>query len=374
VTALGRKPRDSSCHASALAIRQVGAEPLKPSARAAGATTSRSAARSAACAVIDTAFHAAHDARSSALPRDSRHESTFTLTVSTPPTGQPATVATAVVSRPKQSTKVGHRLSAADSMGTWKRYTPRMGLVLHHASGYASATRSDRIGVEHLWLGLLSAGDGVALRVLSALDVDSESLRESIRTNAPVGEHGPDPDEPLTAESFIQGLEAKDRIQLSDDVHAVLVAAAGQSDDHVHTGHLLITLVSHGSAPVVERGLTVERVQAETARQLAEFLYGRPAAMDAALADELIAVPRASVPADIRALDARIAELRQLKEAAVDSAEFDVAARVRDQEKQLLRQRAQRVQDWAAGVDVLALAEEVEALRAEVDRLRDRGQ
>jgi hypothetical protein len=157
---------------------------------------------------------------------------------------------------------------------------------------------------------------------------------------------------------------------LSDDARAVLARAAAQTDAHVDTGHLLLGLLAHDPDALAESGVTEQQVRAETARLLAEFLRGRPANVDAGKADELIAAPRVSVPADIRALDEKIADTRRAKEAAIDAEEFETAGRIRDHEKQLLSQRAERVRDWAAGIDVLALAEEVEALRAEVDRLR----
>ena len=113
-----------------------------------------------------------------------------------------------------------------------------------------------------------------------------------------------------------------------------------------------------------------ERVRAEIERHVAEYLSGRPNGFDPANADRLIAVPRVKVPGQVRELDARIAEVRQQKEDAINAQDFERAAEIRGREKELLGERNEMVAEWAAGVDVLALTEEVEALRAEVDRLR----
>lgn len=87
--------------------------------------------------------------------------------------------------------------------------------------------------------------------------------------------------------------------------------------------------------------------------------YGFLAGLIAYMA--MFTVPRVKVPGQIRELDARIVEVRHQKEDAVDAQEFDLVRTIR---KQL-------VAEWTAGMDVVALAEEVEALRAEVDQLRD---
>ncbi|WP_308288929.1 Clp protease N-terminal domain-containing protein [Streptomyces humicola] len=44
--------------------------------------------------------------------------------------------------------------------------------------------REPRIDIEHILLGLLAEGEGVAIQVLSELDVDTESLRQAILDRA----------------------------------------------------------------------------------------------------------------------------------------------------------------------------------------------
>src|ERR1700753_2310671 len=59
-------------------------------------------------------------------------------------------------------------------------YTPRVKKVLDLARREAKNLNHTYIGTEHLLLGLLREGDGVAAKVLRALDVDIEQCRQEI--------------------------------------------------------------------------------------------------------------------------------------------------------------------------------------------------
>jgi len=59
-------------------------------------------------------------------------------------------------------------------------YTPRVKKVLSLAGKEAKALNHTYVGTEHLLLGLLREGDGVAARVLKNLDVDIEQTRQEI--------------------------------------------------------------------------------------------------------------------------------------------------------------------------------------------------
>jgi len=59
-------------------------------------------------------------------------------------------------------------------------YTPRVKKVLALASKEAKALNHSYVGTEHLLLGLLREGEGVAARVLKSLDVDIERCRQEI--------------------------------------------------------------------------------------------------------------------------------------------------------------------------------------------------
>ncbi|MEP6853527.1 MAG: ATP-dependent Clp protease ATP-binding subunit, partial [bacterium] len=66
-------------------------------------------------------------------------------------------------------------------------------------------------------------------------------------------------------------------------------------------------------------------------------------------------IRRMTAPPDLREFDERIAEVRREKESAIDSQDFEKAASLRDKEKTLLGEKAQREREWKAGdLDVVA--------------------
>jgi len=66
-------------------------------------------------------------------------------------------------------------------------------------------------------------------------------------------------------------------------------------------------------------------------------------------------IRRMTAPPDLRDFDERIAQVRRDKESAIDAQDFERAAQLRDKEKQLLSQKAQREKEWKAGdLDVVS--------------------
>ena len=59
-------------------------------------------------------------------------------------------------------------------------YTPRVKKVLALANKEAKALNHSYVGTEHILLGLLREGDGVAARVLKNLDIDLERARQEV--------------------------------------------------------------------------------------------------------------------------------------------------------------------------------------------------
>ncbi len=78
-------------------------------------------------------------------------------------------------------------------------YTPRVKKVLNLASKEAKQLQHTYVGTEHILLGLLREGDGVAARVLKNLDIDIEQTRQEILKeldpNFAVGEEDPEDEE-----------------------------------------------------------------------------------------------------------------------------------------------------------------------------------
>ena len=72
-------------------------------------------------------------------------------------------------------------------------------------------------------------------------------------------------------------------------------------------------------------------------------------------------IRRMTAPPDVREVDEKIAEVRLKKESAIDGQDFELAARLRDEERQLQEERGRREQTWKAGeMDVLSEIDEEE--------------
>jgi ATP-dependent Clp protease ATP-binding subunit ClpC len=76
-------------------------------------------------------------------------------------------------------------------------------------------------------------------------------------------------------------------------------------------------------------------------------------------------IRRMTAPPDLREFDERIAHTRREKESAIDAQDFEKAAALRDTEKRLLGEKADREKQWKAG-DMDIVAEVNEELIAEV--------
>src|SRR5919198_1487535 len=67
-------------------------------------------------------------------------------------------------------------------------------------------------------------------------------------------------------------------------------------------------------------------------------------------------ISRMTAPPTVREMDERIAEVRMKKESAIDAQDFERAARLRDEERKLLEEKAAREREWKTGLSK-ALAE-----------------
>ncbi len=76
-------------------------------------------------------------------------------------------------------------------------------------------------------------------------------------------------------------------------------------------------------------------------------------------------IRRMTAPPELRAFDEQIAATRREKESAIDGQDFEKAASLRDQEKQLIAAKATKEKEWKAG-DLDVVAEVGENLIAEV--------
>jgi prophage maintenance system killer protein len=226
------------------------------------------------------------------------------------------------------------------------RFTARARQVIAAAQDEARALHHNYIGTEHILLGLIKEGDGVAGRALDALGISLDAVRQQVFEIIGEGKQAPAGHIPFTPRSKkVLDLALREAMQL----------------DHLYIGteHILLGLVKEGDGvafQVLTRlGADHTRIRDQVLRLLAERTQPR---------DE-------SVPPGIRDYDLRIAQATQEKDAAIDAQELDRAAALRASEKQLLADRERLIAEWSAGTDVVALGRELDRLRYEVSRLQD---
>jgi chromosome segregation ATPase len=120
-----------------------------------------------------------------------------------------------------------------------------------------------------------------------------------------------------------------------------------------------------GKEPAASGG---QRPASRPERRLVSALQARVDAIESRLS---AVEKRAGTGADTSELDRRIEGLRRDRAAAVEAQEYERAASLRDEEKQLLEEKAARQREWeAAHPGLPSLAERCARLGEELDRLR----
>jgi len=128
-------------------------------------------------------------------------------------------------------------------------YTPRVKKVLNLASKEAKQLQHTYVGTEHILLGLLREGDGVAARVLKNLDVDIEETRKEILKEL-------DPNFAMSEEGF----EEEDEVEEAGSVKGE--GKKGNKTPALRAfGRDLTEIVRKGEMdPVIGRSEEIERV------------------------------------------------------------------------------------------------------------------
>jgi len=122
-------------------------------------------------------------------------------------------------------------------MELWQRFTPRARRVVLLAHTEAQRSRVQLISTEHLLMGLLRLGDGVAVETLDLAGVDLNKLRSDLEERMEVG--------------AIE--EASQELSFTPDATQVLQLAYAEArqlgDAHIGTEHLLLGLLRLGKGP-----------------------------------------------------------------------------------------------------------------------------
>jgi ATP-dependent Clp protease ATP-binding subunit ClpA len=210
------------------------------------------------------------------------------------------------------------------------------------------------IGTEHILLGLIHEGEGVAAKALESLGISLEAVRAQVEEIIGQGQSAPTGHIPFTP-------RAKKVLELS------LREALQLGHNYIGTEHILLGLIREGEGVaaqvLVKLGADLSRVR----QQVVQVLSGYAGGEDVGARMRLV---RMTVPDDLREAEEQLAQVRREKEAAIQAQDFEQAATLRDQEKQLLPRLAEREREWTAEVDLAAVIQENHKLHSEVERLR----
>src|SRR3990170_4246212 len=143
------------------------------------------------------------------------------------------------------------------------KFTERARRVLTLAQEEAQRFNHNYIGTEHLLLGLVREGDGVAAKVLSNLGVELNKVRSAVEFIIGRGDR-------MVLGEIGLATRAKKVIELAVD------EARRLSHHYIGTEHLLLGLVREGegiAASVLESlGVNLEKVRTETTRILSQSM------------------------------------------------------------------------------------------------------
>src|SRR6266850_1794057 len=152
-------------------------------------------------------------------------------------------------------------------------FTDRVRKVLQMAREEAARLHHEYVGTEHILLGLIREGEGVAAAVLTNLNVDLEEIQQKIEETVKKGKAAAaaGPDLPYTS-------RAKKVLELA------MSEARELNHSYVGTEHLLLGLLREekgiAAQVLTDAGVNLEQARAETLRLLGEPGVGKTAIVE----------------------------------------------------------------------------------------------
>jgi ATP-dependent Clp protease ATP-binding subunit ClpA len=197
----------------------------------------------------------------------------------------------------------------------FERFTDRARRVVVLAQEEARMLNHNYIGTEHVLLGLVHEGEGVAAKALESLGISLEGVRARIEEIIGQGEKAPTGHIPFTP-------RAKKALELS------LREALQLGHNYIGTEHVLLGVIREGDGigcrVLVELGAELTRVR----QAIIQLLNGT------------VESTKAPVDMTLTELDEAISKARRDKESAIDALDYEKAASLRDREKQLVGWRS----------------------------------
>ena len=269
----------------------------------------------------------------------------------------------------------------------FERFTDRARRVVVLAQEEARMLNHNYIGTEHILLGLIHEGEGVAAKALESLGISLEAVRQQVEEIIGQGQQAPSGHIEFTPRvKNVLELSKREALQLGHN--------------YIGTEHILLGLIREGEGVaaqvLVKLGADLNRVRQQVIQLLHGYqgkdqptsgrgarhrppgrrqrgllpeMLGRVASIDS----QLSAIgQRLGTGPETDDLDQQIAQARRGKEAAAGEEDYESATALRDRERQLLSDKTARQQEWAAAhLDLASLARELNQLGEEVGRLRD---
>jgi hypothetical protein len=261
----------------------------------------------------------------------------------------------------------------------FERFTDRARRVVVLAQDEARRLDHTWIGTEHILLGLIREGEGVAAKALESLGISLDAVRQQVEEIIGQGQQAPSGHIPFTPRT-------KKVLELA------LRESKKLGHNYIGTEHILLGLIREGDGVAAQVLVMLGADQNRVRQQVIQLLHGRSAEQPGStrpaerelsllpavktllegLEQRLTAIEqRVGTGPDTSDLDEQIAQVCREKESAVDAQDFDQAVSLRDREKQLLADKATRQEQWAAGQPSLSdLAERFQPLTDEIERLR----
>jgi ATP-dependent Clp protease ATP-binding subunit ClpA len=233
----------------------------------------------------------------------------------------------------------------------FERFTDRARRVVVLAQEEARLLNHNYLGTEHLLLGLIHEGQGVAAKALESLGISQEAVQAQVEEIIGQGEVAPSGRIPFTP-------RAKKVLELS------LREAKQLGHNYIGTEHILLGLIREGEGVAAQVLVRLGAELSPTRRQVIGLLTGDT---EAGAGTRLVHL---SMPDELREAEEELAQVRRQKERAIDAEDLDRAAALRDQEQQLLGRLVEREREWTAGVDLETVVQENQRLHSEVERLR----
>jgi ATP-dependent Clp protease ATP-binding subunit ClpA len=270
----------------------------------------------------------------------------------------------------------------------FERFTDRARRVVVLARQEARLLDHDHVGTEHILLGLLREGEGVAVKALVAVGIDLPDVRQRVEGLIGRGAQAPPGHIPFTGPAkHVLELSLREALQFGhnyigtehillglireqDGVAAQVLAGVGADAENVRRQ---VILLLHGYSAAGQSSSQPTQPQSRSAQPrpgqprpgqpwqtVTSALTGRSRRIDEIHAgietimirltaiEDALGIASSPVPQSLRELSRQIAAVRKDKEDAIDAKRFEQAAQLREQEKQLIRERGVEEAVWLA--------------------------